>query len=145
MTNFSKFISRIIGGKSNLRYYDLEYICNNIKNIDDYGDSGKLLSYLLKNNLFLDIVVEINNSQKQLYDLYVPDTNTFIGNGIVNHNSQGITIDYAQVDLNNVFENAQAYVALSRVRTLEGLSIKNFNKLCIRAHPKAIEFYSKFV
>ena len=62
---------------------------------------------------------------------------------ITAHKAQGITIDYAEVDLSNIFENAQAYVALSRVRNIEGLSIKNFNKLCIRAHPKAIEFYSK--
>lgn len=61
------------------------------------------------------------------------------------HKSQGVTIDYAEVDLKNIFENAQAYVALSRVRKLDGLSIKNFNKLCIKAHPKAIAFYKNLI
>jgi ATP-dependent DNA helicase PIF1 len=57
------------------------------------------------------------------------------------HKTQGMTIDYAEVDMSNIFEYGQAYVALSIVRTLEGLSIKNFNVSCIKAHPKVVEFY----
>ena len=62
---------------------------------------------------------------------------------ISTHKSQGMTIDYAEVDLSNIFENSQAYVALSRVKSLQGLSIKNYNSLCIRSHPRAIDFYKK--
>ena len=35
-----------------------------------------------------------------------------------------------------------AYVALSRVRNLEGLSILSINWNKIKANPKAIEFYN---
>lgn len=57
------------------------------------------------------------------------------------HKSQGCTLDYATIDLSNVFEHGQAYVAISRVRTLEGLKIENINYECIKAHPKAVKFY----
>ena len=58
------------------------------------------------------------------------------------HKVQGITIDYAEVDLANIFEFGQAYVALSRCRTLEGLSILHLNKECFKAHPRVIDFYN---
>jgi len=58
------------------------------------------------------------------------------------HKVQGITIDYAEVDLTNIFEFGQAYVALSRCRTLEGLSIIHLNKECFKAHPRVVEFYN---
>lgn len=59
------------------------------------------------------------------------------------HRSQGCTLDYAEIDLSNVFEYGQAYVALSRVKTKDGLSISNINFDCIRAHPKARQYYQK--
>ena len=61
------------------------------------------------------------------------------------HKSQGATIDYAEINMNGIFEYGQAYVALSRVKSLSGLSIKNFKPDVIKSHPKVIEFYSKYI
>jgi len=59
------------------------------------------------------------------------------------HRSQGLTIDFAELDLSGIFEYGQGYVALSRVKNLEGLSIKNLNIKKIIANKKAIEYYEK--
>lgn len=59
------------------------------------------------------------------------------------HKSQGMTLDRVHVDLQGVFEYGQTYVALSRVRTREGLSVVNLQPQMIKAHPKAVEFYKK--
>jgi ATP-dependent DNA helicase PIF1 len=61
------------------------------------------------------------------------------------HKSQGATIDYAEVNMEGIFEYGQAYVALSRVKSLAGLSIKNFDPSVIKSHPKVVEFYSKYL
>ncbi len=62
---------------------------------------------------------------------------------ITSHKSQGSTLDFAIVDLSNIFAYGQGYVAISRVKTLEGLSISRINYEKIIAHPKALEFYRK--
>ena len=56
---------------------------------------------------------------------------------------QGSTLDYVEVDLSNLFEFGMAYVALSRTKNLEGLSINGIDFDKITSHPKALEFYSK--
>lgn len=59
------------------------------------------------------------------------------------HKMQGQTIDLAVIDLNSCFEYGQAYTALSRVKTMNGLFLKPFLYSKIKCHPKALDFYKK--
>jgi hypothetical protein len=62
------------------------------------------------------------------------------------HKIQGATLDCAEMDLGiSVFEYGQTYVALSRVKTLDGLFIKQFRPEKIKAHPLVQEYYSTFL
>lgn len=56
------------------------------------------------------------------------------------HKSQGCTLDKVHIDLRGCFAPGQAYVALSRVTSLQGLSLQDFHPSYIRAHRKALEF-----
>lgn len=57
------------------------------------------------------------------------------------HKAQGQTLERVTVDLGKIFEKGQAYVALSRATTQEGLQVLNFSKHKVMAHPRVCEFY----
>lgn len=60
------------------------------------------------------------------------------------HKTQGATLDQIEVDIgSSVFEFGQTYVALSRVKTMEGLYLANFDPRKIKANPKVKLFYSR--
>jgi len=61
------------------------------------------------------------------------------------HKAQGMSIDFLEVDLRHVFEAGQAYVALSRARTLEGLRVLSFDPRRFWTSPKVLDFYKRHV
>lgn len=52
------------------------------------------------------------------------------------HKSQGQSLDAAAMDLSRAFEYGQGYVALSRVRTLEGLHLLGWSPQASMVHPE---------
>ena len=58
------------------------------------------------------------------------------------HKCQGSTLDSAFIDIgSSIFEYGQAYVALSRVKSIDALYLNSYSRKVIRAHPKVIEYY----
>jgi ATP-dependent DNA helicase PIF1 len=58
------------------------------------------------------------------------------------HKSQGATLDAAEIDVGSgIFECGQTYVALSRVKSLNGLYLTSFDAKRIRINKKVKEFY----
>ena len=60
------------------------------------------------------------------------------------HKSQGMSLDAVEVDLSKSFEPGMGYVALSRVRSLEGLTILGMNDTALRVHDEVRELDETF-
>jgi len=58
------------------------------------------------------------------------------------HKAQGQTLERVKIDLRKVFENGQAYVALSRATSQAGLEVQNFDPRKVTAHKRVAEFYN---
>ncbi|MGI9531098.1 helix-turn-helix domain-containing protein, partial [Lutimonas sp.] len=60
------------------------------------------------------------------------------------HKSQGMTLDAAIMDLSKTFEKGQGYVALSRVKNLEGLELIGFNQTALEVDGLALKADQRF-
>ncbi len=60
------------------------------------------------------------------------------------HKSQGMSLDAAEIDLSRAFVYGQGYVALSRVRSLQGLKMLGMNPTALNVDPKIVGMDEKF-
>ena len=56
------------------------------------------------------------------------------------HKSQGMTLDAAVMDLSDCFVPGQGYVALSRIRSLSGLTLRGVNTVALQIDPRVRQY-----
>ena len=62
------------------------------------------------------------------------------------HKAQGVSLEMAQIDAgSNIFECGQTYVALSRIKSLNGLYLTAFNPQKIKVNKKVQDFYATLI
>jgi ATP-dependent exoDNAse (exonuclease V) alpha subunit len=59
------------------------------------------------------------------------------------HKSQGMTLDAAEIDLGKSFVTGLGYVALTRVRSLDGIKLKSINRTALTVNTEVIEVDKK--
>lgn len=60
------------------------------------------------------------------------------------HKSQGMTLEAAEIDLSQTFEKGQGYVALSRLKSLNGLRLLGFNNNALELDSLAMKADARF-
>lgn len=60
------------------------------------------------------------------------------------HKSQGMSLDAAFMDLRQVFVEGQGYVALSRVRSLDGVFLAGYTRQALAVHPDVLARDTEF-
>ena len=127
----------------------------NIKDDEDNllvcnGSQGKIIAFDEETQF---PVVKFNNGYKKLMRPHIWKSEKIPGLGVSQiplilswaltiHKSQGVTLDNAEIDIgSNIFECGQSYVALSRLRSLDGLYLKSFDVNKIKINKKVKTYY----
>jgi ATP-dependent DNA helicase PIF1 len=83
-------------------------------------------------------------SSEKINGLIISQIPLILAWAITIHKSQGASLDAAEIDIGSgIFECGQTYVALSRVKSLEGLYLSSFDVSKITINRKVQEFYAK--
>ena len=85
---------------------------------------------------------EINPFQKKNVSIRVGQVPLKPSYALTIHKSQGQSIRMVNVDLKKIFTFGQAYTAISRSETLDGLSLQNWDVQKVKSHPKVLAFYN---
>jgi ATP-dependent DNA helicase PIF1 len=113
------------------------------------GSQGVIIDF--KNNLPL---VKFNNNTERLINFHtwrsekidalsVSQIPLIYSWAITIHKAQGVSLDKAFIDIgSNIFECGQTYVALSRIKSFEGLYLKNIDLNKIKINKKVYNFYN---
>jgi hypothetical protein len=82
-------LSRVARGSCQLNDQHAKLIRAAVPRLEETGPAGAEIAAVVRDGLFFDPVVRIEAGEAEVFDLHIPEGHAFVGNGLINHNSQG--------------------------------------------------------
>jgi len=118
--------------------FEKKYVNGTLATVTDTGKNGPTIK---SKGRHIDIVAEewsfLEDSTKKASITQFP---LRLAWAITIHKSQGMSLDAAEMDLSKCFVPGMGYVALSRVRQLDGLNLLGLNPMALRVDEKILHF-----
>jgi len=117
-------------------------LCNGSRGtVRSFDSQGDPVVHFTSSNMILPISRRSITAQLSKWTAKRQQIPLKLGWAISIHGAQGMTLDNVVTDLRDCFAAGQAYVTLSRIRTLDGLHLKGISAKSIYCHPKVIRYY----
>jgi ATP-dependent DNA helicase PIF1 len=127
--------------------YGIVEVCN--------GSQGIVVGFTKRDDVILQSypIVKYNNGKEMVMSpnvwksenipgVYVSQVPLILAWALTIHKAQGATMDCAEIDAgSSIFECGQTYVALSRVKNIEGLFLSSFDARRVKINKKVQRFY----
>ncbi len=123
---------------------EVMFVVNNIKEGYVNGTRGRVVAFT-DENLPVVVTADEKTFVAKKFSWKVMDGETTraeisqvplrLAWAITVHKSQGMSLNAAQIDLSKAFEPGMGYVAISRVRSLDGLFLNGANSNALQVHP----------
>jgi len=113
------------------------------------GSQGKVVDFIngypvvLFNNGIRRVINNHIWKSENIPDVGVSQIPLILSWAITIHKAQGLTLESAILDIgNDIFECGQSYVALSRIKSIDGVYLKSFTLNKIKINKKVMDFYN---
>lgn len=125
--------------KNNFSIIGKEYVNGTLGKVVDFDPSGLPIVKTIKGKQITAEPASWNieeNGVKRAEIIQIP---LRLAWAITVHKSQGMSLDLAEIDLSKAFTFGMGYVALSRVRTLDGIRLMGLNELALQINRDVID------
>lgn len=109
--------------------------------IMEISKAGPIVRFANGKEILIEIIKIENDEDKNCWCSFMP---LRLAYALTIHKSQGMTLDLVVIDLgNSIFENGQAYTAISRARSLSCIKLLDFKASSFRTHKDVLKFYGE--
>lgn len=123
--------------------FDDGYVNGTLGTVTDYSGDGWPIVTSKAGNVFVAKPAEWSFEEYGVTKAEISQVPLKLAWAITVHKSQGMSLDEAIIDLSKAFVEGQGYVAISRVRSLEGMVLEGVGKRTFDMHPKVVEYDKK--